>query len=162
MSKGTIFAKNADFLDNSKFNGASVLKGIFSETIRVKHYVPSQVLKDFSVENLENFPVLYSQNFILKFLYLELLIIGEVFFIIPDVRSVHLVCVLSLFFSFFFFLFLSVFSMRDTNGLEDSMERRGNHFSYFPLLPGHEYSFGSSKFLPLLFDRCICNYQSDS
>ena len=134
-----------------------------STQIRVKKYVPSQVLKDFSVENLETIPVLYSQTFIPKFLYLELIIIGVVFFITPDVRSVHLVCVLSLFFSFFFFLlFLSVFSLRDTNGLEDSRERRGNHFSCFPLLPGHEYSFGSSKFLPLLFNRCICNYQSDS
>ena len=126
-----------------------------STKIRVKQYVPSQVLKDFSVENLENIPVFYSQNFISKFLYLELLIIGVVFFIIPDVSSVHL------YFFIFFFLFLSIFSLKDTNGLEDSRERIGNHFSCFPLLHSHEYSFGSSKFL-LLFNRYICNYQSDS
>ena len=74
-----------------------------STKIRVKQYVPSQVLKDFSVENLENIPVFYSQNFISKFLYLELLIIGVVFFIIPDVSSVHLY--FFIFFSFFYLYF---------------------------------------------------------
>ena len=78
-----------------------------------------------------------------------------------------MVCVLSVFFSFFLssssFLFLSVYSLTDTNESQDSWEQRENYcFSCFLLPPAHEYSLSSSRFLPLLFNRSICNYQTDS
>ena len=78
-----------------------------------------------------------------------------------------LVCVLSVLFSFFLssssFLFLSVYSLTDTNESQDSWEQRENYcFSCFLLPPAHEYSLSSSRFLPLLFNRSICNYQTDS
>ena len=58
---------------------------------------------------------------------------------------------------FFFFIFLSVFSLTAINDSQGCRERRGNHyFSCFPLPPAHEYSFGSSRFLPLLLNGSIC------
>ena len=42
-------------------------------------HVPSQVLKDFSVENEATIPAPFSRNFHLRSIYLELLIIGVVF-----------------------------------------------------------------------------------
>ena len=72
-----------------------------------------------------------------------------------------MICVL-FFLSFLFFIFLSVFSLKDTNDSQDSREGRRNHyFSCFPY-PAHEHSFSSSRFLPLYFNRSICNYQADS
>ena len=69
-----------------------------------------------------------------------------------------MVCFLSIFFSF-----LSVFSLTDINDSEDRRDGRGNHyFSCFPLPPANEHSFNSSRFLPLIFTRSICNYQTDS
>ena len=40
--------------------------------------------------------------------------------------------------------------------------RGNNYFSCFPLPPANEHSFNSSRFLPLIFTRSICNYQTDS
>ena len=78
---------------------------------------------------------------------------GRVFKIYLKWEAFILVCVLSVFFflSFFFFLlFLSVFSLTDTNDSQDSREGRGNHyFSLFPLLPAHQHSSSSSRFLLL-------------
>ena len=37
-----------------------------------------------------------------------------------------------------------------------------HYFSCFPLPPTNEHSFNSSRFLPLIFTRSICNYQTDS
>ena len=37
-----------------------------------------------------------------------------------------------------------------------------HYFSCFPLPPANEHSFNSSRFLPLIFTRSICNYQTDS
>ena len=75
-----------------------------------------------------------------------------------------LVCVLSVFFSFFLliFLFISVFSLTDTNDLKDSRGDKGNHYYLFSTSTRSEHSFSSSRFLPLLFNRSICNYQTDS
>ena len=43
------------------------------------------------------------------------------------------------------------------------MDRRGNnYFSCFRLPSANEHSFNSSRFLPLIFTRSICNYQTDS
>ena len=79
-------------------------------------------------------------------------------------RSVCLVCFLSVFFSLFlspFFLFLSVFFSTDIDNSSDRREGRWNHyFSCFPLPPASE--FNSSSFIPLVFTRSICNYQTDS
>ena len=77
-----------------------------------------------------------------------------------------LICILSVLFFFlssFFFLFMSLFSLTGTSNSQDSREGRGNHyFSWFPQPPAHKHSFNSSRFLPLLFNRSICNYQTDS
>ena len=114
-------------------------------------HVPSQVFKGFSVENLETTP----SNFISKFFFWD---------IIPNVRSVQFgLCCIRIFFFFFSFLSLLVFSLTATNDSQDSRDGRGNHsFSCFPLPPAHEHSFSSSRFLPLLFNQSICNYQTDS
>ena len=92
----------------------------------------------------------FSRNFLLKFIYLDLLII----------RVVCSILVFFFFLSFllaFFFIFLSVFSLTAINDSQGCRERRGNHyFSCFPLPPAHEYSFGSSRFLPLLLNGSIC------
>ena len=88
---------------------------------------------------------------------------GWYFYIIPNVRGVQLACVLSVFFFLSFNLFLSIFSLTDTNDYHDSREWRGNHyFSCFLLPPAYEYSFSSSRFLPLLFNRFICYYETDT
>ena len=129
----------------------------------------SQVLKDFSVENLK----ITSSTFLSKFsseIYLFRIINywGGIFTLYLTWGAFSLACVLSCFsrifflsFFFFFFLFLSVFSLQDSNDLRDSREGRGNHyFSYFPI--PSSYSFSLSRFLPLSFNRSICNYQTDS
>ena len=77
----------------------------------------------------------------------------------PYVFSFFLSC-----FCFCFFCSFSIgfFSDRHCDS-QDSREQWGNHyFSCFPLPPAHEYSFSSSRVLPLLFNRSICNYQTDS
>ena len=79
-------------------------------------------------------------------------------------EAFSLVCVLSIFFFLLssFILFLLVFFLTDTSDSEDSREVRRNHyFSCFPLPPAHKHSFSSSRFLPLLLNRFICNYQID-
>ena len=38
----------------------------------------------------------------------------------------------------------------------------GNNYFCFPLPPANEHSFHLSRFLPLIFTRSICNYQTDS
>ena len=121
-------------------------------------HVPSQVLKDFSVENLETTP---------RSIYLDLLIIGIVFWYYTQ-REVHSVwfVLYPYFFSFFlssYFLFLPVFSLIETNDSWDRWDGRGNHyFSRFPLPPANEYSFNSTRFMLLIFTLSICNYQTDS
>ena len=76
------------------------------------------------------------------------------FYIIPNVMSVWfgLYSIRIFFLSFFLllFLFISVFSLTDTNYSQHSRKGRGNHyFSCFLLPPAHEHSFSSSRFLPL-------------
>ena len=67
---------------------------------------------------------------------------------------------LSVFFVFFFYRY---FLTDDTNESQDYREgRRSPYFSCFPLPPAQEYSFSSSRPLPLLFKRSICNYQTDT
>ena len=67
------------------------------------------------------------------------------------------------FLSFLFFLFLSVFSLRTLNIHKMGREReQNNYFSCFPLPTANEHSFSSLRFLPLIFTRSICNYQTDS
>ena len=67
--------------------------------------------------------------------------------------------------SFFFslsFIFLSVFSVTDTNDSQHSREGRRNDYFCFSLPPGHEHSFSSSRFLPLLSNWSLYNYQTNS
>ena len=115
----------------------------------------TSILKNGLIENLETTP-LFSRNVLLRSIYLQLLIIGVVFLH----YTIRVLSVFFFFLSFFyFFIFLSVFSLTDTN---DSREGRGNHyFSCFLLPLSHKYSFSSSWFLPLLFHRSICNYQTN-
>ena len=64
-------------------------------------------------------------------------------------------------FSLFFFFFYRYFPWQTLT--IHWMGRRGNnYFSCFPLSPANEHSFNSSIFLPLIFTRSICNYQTDS
>ena len=66
-------------------------------------------------------------------------------------------------FFLFFFLFLFAFSLTDTNDSKDSRDEKGNHyFSCIPLPPVHIHSLSSSRFLPLVFNQSICNYQTYS
>ena len=77
--------------------------------------------------------------------------------------SVSTRIVFSFFLSSLFFLFLLVFSLTDTNDSKGSRKGRGNYyFSCIPLPPAHKHSFSLSRFLPLVFNQSICNYQNDS
>ena len=87
---------------------------------------PSQVLKDFSVENLETTPSTFFSKFSSD-IYLELLIIGGSIFALYLTSGA------------FFFLFLSVFSLTDFKNSKDSRELRGNHYFSFLLPLTHEY-----------------------
>ena len=56
-----------------------------------------------------------------------------------------------------------MFSLTDTNDSRDNRGGRGSHyFSCFLFPSAHEHSYSSSRFLPVLFSRSICNYQTDS
>ena len=125
-------------------------------------------MKDFSVENLESTPSTFLSTFSSE-IYLSRIINywGIIFTLYLTWGAFILVCVLSasFFLSFFllFFLFLSVFSLTDTNESKGSREGRGNHyFTCIPLPPAHRYSFSSLRFLSLVFNQSICNYQTDS
>ena len=98
-------------------------------------YIPSQVLKDFSVENLET----TSSTFLSKFssgIYLSQIsnYWGSIFTSYLTLGMFSLVCALSGFFSFFlfFFFFLLLFAL----------------FTYI-------HGRSSSRFVPLLFNRSI-------
>ena len=129
-------------------------------------YVPFQILKDFSVENLETTSSIFLSKFLSEtFLPRIIHYRGSIFTLCLTWGAFSLVCALSAFFFSFLlcFLFLSVFFLTDTNDSQDYREGRGSpYFSFFPLPPVHEHSFSSSRFLPLLFNRSICNYQTDN
>ena len=128
-------------------------------------HVPSQVLKGFSVEDPETTPSTFLSKFCSE-IYLSQIINywGSIFTLYLTSGAFSLVCVLSVFFSFFLFIFLfiSVFSLTDTNDSKDSRGGKGNHYYLFSTSTRSEHSFSSSRFLPLLFNRSICNYQTDS
>ena len=97
---------------------------VFWEKICLIHYwhfsfekhVLSQVLKDFSVENLETI----SSTFLSKFsceIYLSWIsnYWSSIFTLHLTGREFSLVCVLSIYFFSSFFLFLLLFSLTDTN-----------------------------------------------
>ena len=135
----------------------------------MKSIIPIQLLKDFSVENLKT----TSSTFLTKFsseIYLSRFIdyCGSIFTLYLTWGAFSLVCVLSVFFfsfflSSFFSLFLSVFSLTKTNNSRDRREGRWNHyFLCFTLPPAHKHWFSSLRFLPLLLNRSIYNYKTDS
>ena len=74
-------------------------------------------------------------------------------------------CSIRIFFFLFLFFFCSFsigFFFDRYYDSQDCREERGNHCSScFPLSPAHEYSLSSSRLLPLLFNRSICNYKTD-
>ena len=92
--------------------------------------VPSQVLKDFSVENLETTlsPFLSKLSSDIH-LSPNINYWGSIF-VIPNVRSVQCgLCSIHIFFlSFFLLFFLPVFSLTDTNDSRDYREGRGGFF----------------------------------
>ena len=72
--------------------------------------------------------------------------------------SIH---IFSFFLSCFFSFSIGIF--RDRHWRFISWDMRGNNYvSCFPLPPGNENLFNSSRFLSLIFTRSICNYQIDS
>ena len=109
------------------------------------------------MNNYKLLPAPFSQNFLLRSIYLGIINYWDsIFTLYLTWGAFKLACVL-------FLLFLSVFSLTDTNDSHDSWERRGKHYlSCFPLLPSYKYSFSSSRFPPLLFNLSVCNYQTDS
>ena len=120
--------------------------------------VPFQVLKDFSVENLETTLSTLLSKFSSKIYLSRIINYRGSIFALYLTRSVQFglcsICFFFLYFVLLFFVFLSAFSLTDTNDSQNGREKRGHHyFSCFPLLPAHEYSFSWSKFLPLLFHR---------
>ena len=133
-------------------------------------HVPSQVLKDFSVENLETTPSTSLSKFSFEvYLYLSRIIdyCGSIFTLHLTSGVFSLVCVLSVFFSFFlsFFLFFFLYRYFPWQILTIQRivgKREGIIIICFPLPPAREHWFNSSKYLPLLFNRSICNYQTDS
>ena len=92
----------------------------------------SQVLKDFSVENLET----------VQF----------------GLRSIR---IFLLFFAFFFFLSVFSVKDTNVSQ-NSSEWRGNHYFSCFPRPSAHEYPFSFSRLLPLLFNWSICNYQTDN
>ena len=115
-------------------------------------------MKDLSFENFETTP----SNFHAKFsseIYLSRIINYwfSIFTLYPKLGAFSLVCFLSAFF------FLLLICLTNTNDSQDSRERRVNHyFSCVLLLPAREYTFNSSRFVPLIFNQSICNYWADS
>ena len=117
--------------------------------------VPSQVLKDFSVENLET----TLSPFLSKFssdIHLSPIINywGSIFMLYLTWRAFSVVCVLSTSFFFLSFSFFStgIFPDRHKRLTGSQGRERGIlYFSYFPLPPAQEHSLSSSRFLSLLF-----------
>ena len=110
----------------------------------VEKHVPFQVLKDFSVESQEANPSTFLSKLSSE-IYLSQIINywGSIFTLYLTWGAFTVVCVLSVFFSFFvlFFLFLSVFSFIDTKYSQDYREGRGNPcflaFHFHPLTKIH-------------------------
>ena len=120
-------------------------------------------LKDFSVKDVETTPSTFISKFSSK-IYLSRIINYWCIILTLYLTWGAFNCAISVFFSFFLSrgFFLLVISLTDTNDSQDSREWRGNHyFSCFPLPFAHDYSLSSSRFLPLLFNWFICNYQND-
>ena len=98
----------------------------------------------------------YSQHsslkiFFLRSIYLEWFVIGVVFFIITNVRSVQFGLV-----SFFFFYCYSPWKTLTIHKIAGKGEGI-LIFLVFHFLPAHENSFSSSRFLPLLLNFCLIN-----
>ena len=122
--------------------------------------------KIFQLKIYKLLPAFSSRNFRLRSIYLDLLIIRVVFlhYTWREERSVWFPFY-PYFFSFLLlcFLFLSVFFLTDTNDSQNYRKRRGSpYFPCFLLPPTPEHSCSSSRFIPLLFNRSICDYQTDS
>ena len=133
----------------------NMLNSFLPEFSFEKH-VLSQVLKDFSVENLETTACTFlSKNFYEICLSQFIYHCNVTLYLVRG--AISLVCVLSVFLPFFIlfffiFFFFLVFSLIDTNNLWDSREGKRNHyFSCFQLTLANEHSFSSSRFLPLPF-----------
>ena len=144
-------------------------KACLHRPIKFLHFVTparSEVLKDFSVENLETIPSTFLSKFSSDIYLCRILNYwGSIFTLYLTWGAFSLVCFLSV---FFFFLSFSIGIFFDrhytlTDDSNDRREGRGNHyFSCVPLPPAHKLSFSSSRFLPLVFNQSICNYLTDS
>ena len=144
-------------------------KACLHRPIKFLHFVTparSEVLKDFSVENLETIPSTFLSKFSSDIYLCRILNYwGSIFTLYLTWGAFSLVCFLSV---FFFFLSFSIGIFFDrhytlTDDSNDRREGRGNHyFSCVPLPPAHKLSFSSSRFLPLVFNQSICNYLTNS
>ena len=128
-----------------------------------KKHVPSQVLIDLSVENLETAPGTFLSKVSSKIYLLHFINYwSSIFILYLRWRAFNLVFILSALFFFlssFLFFFCRYSCFLDTKYSQDSREGRGNQlFSCFLITPAHEHSFSSSRFVSLLFNRSICNY----
>ena len=113
-----------------------------------------------SVESFETTPSTFLPKFSSE-IYLSRIINYwlSIFTLYPKLGAFSLVCILSAFFLFF----LLIISLTDSNDSQDSRESRVNHyFSCFLLPPAHAYAFSSLRFVPVIFNRSICNYWADS
>ena len=81
-------------------------------------HIPSQVMRDFSVQNLETTPRIFLSNFFCD-IYLSRIVnySDSVFTLHLTWGAFSLVCVPSVFFFFLSSFFSAVFSLIDTNGL---------------------------------------------
>ena len=123
-----------------------------------------QVLKDFSIENLETTLGTFLSKFSSE-IYLPGIIIGVVFLhCISSVwGAVIFFGLYPHFLSFLFYFSIGIFL--DITHFTLTFHRiagKEEGIIIFQLPPAHEHSFNSSRFLPLLFNWSICNCQTCS
>ena len=111
------------------------LFGFFFFFFFEKH-IPSQVMRDFSVQNLETTPRIFLSNFFCD-IYLSRIVnySDSVFTLHLTWGAFSLVCVPSVFFFFLSSFFSAVFSLIDTNGCR--IARKGDGIIIFLVFNFH-------------------------
>ena len=122
-------------------------------------YVLTQVLKNFSVENLENTPSTFLSKFSSE-IYLSRIInyLGSIFTLYLTWGAFSLVCVLSIFFSFFFFFYWYF-------PWQTQITAKGEEiliFLVFHFKPLTNIHLVYRDFYHFYLNRSIRDYQSDS
>ena len=132
-----------------------------------ENFVPFQVFKDFSVENLETIPSILPSNFFSE-IYLSRIINywGSIFTLYLTRGTFSLVCVLSVFFLSFVLLFFFFYRYFPWQALTIHKITR-NKEGIIIFLVFHFYQLTSihlvdQDFYHFFFIDLFCNYQSDS